>query len=55
VAALGGGEEVLERTRSRGLLTTPQQIAEVALSLVSDEASAITGSVVVADAGAILF
>ena len=55
VTALGGGEEVLERTRSRGLLTTPQQIAEVALYLVSDEASAITGSVVVADAGAILF
>ncbi len=55
VAALGGGDEVLERPRSRGFLTTPQQIADVALYLVSDEASAITGGIVVADAGAILF
>lgn len=55
MAARGEGDEALERTRSRGVLTTPQQIAEVALFLVSDEASAITGSIVVADAGAILF
>lgn len=55
MAALGRGDEALERMHSEGFLTTPQQIAEVALYLVSDEASAITGSIVVADAGAILF
>lgn len=55
MAAQGEGDEILECMRSRGFLTTPQQIADVALYLVSEEASAITGSIVVADAGAILF
>jgi len=55
MAALGRGDEAWKHGQSERFLTTPQQIAEVALYLVSDEASAITGSIVVADAGAILF
>ncbi|MCS7219816.1 MAG: SDR family oxidoreductase [Anaerolineae bacterium] len=54
-AAFDGGDAMLERTRSNDFLTTPQQIADVALYLVSDEASAITGSIIIADAGMILF
>jgi NAD(P)-dependent dehydrogenase (short-subunit alcohol dehydrogenase family) len=44
----------LEQLKSQGYLTTPEQIASVALYLVSEEASTLTGSIVVADAGAML-
>lgn len=47
-------EAALDRLREQGYLTTPEQIAAVALHLVSAESSAITGSIVVADAGAML-
>lgn len=50
----GRDATVLDTIRAQGYLTTPQQIADAALHLVSDQASAITGSVVIADAGAIL-
>jgi len=43
-----------DRLHAQGYLTTPEQIAAVSLYLVSDEASAVTGSIVVADAGAML-
>lgn len=48
------GESALDHLREQGYLTTPEQIASVALYLVSDEASAVTGSIMVADAGALL-
>ncbi|MBN8593335.1 MAG: SDR family oxidoreductase [Anaerolineae bacterium] len=44
----------LDRFQTSGYLTTPAQIASVALYLVSDAASAVTGSILVADAGAML-
>lgn len=44
----------MSQLQASGYLTTPAQIAASALYLVSDDASAITGSVVVADAGAML-
>ena len=47
-------EAGLDRLREKGYLTTPEQIAAVALYLVSDDASPITGSIIVADAGAML-
>lgn len=48
------GEAALDRLRDQGYLTTPEQIAAVALHLVSRESSAVTGSIIVADAGAML-
>ncbi|MBK8023672.1 MAG: SDR family oxidoreductase [Chloroflexi bacterium] len=54
IAARGVDAGAVQRLRDEGYLTTPEQIASVALHLVSDEAVAITGSVVVADGGAML-
>lgn len=54
LAVRGSDPTALDGIQARGYLTTPQQIAAAALHLVSDEASAITGSIVLADAGAIL-
>ena len=50
----GGDPAALEQLKEQGYLMTVQQMAAAALHLVSDEASAITGSIVVADAGAML-
>ncbi len=50
----GRDASILDTIRAQGYLTTPQQIADAALHLVNDQASAITGSVVIADAGAML-
>ncbi len=50
----GGDPKAIDSIRERGYLTTPEQLAATALHLVSDEGSAITGSIVVADAGAML-
>ncbi len=50
----GGDRSSFDRMTESGYMTSPQQIAAAALHLVSDEASAITGSIVVADAGAML-
>jgi NAD(P)-dependent dehydrogenase (short-subunit alcohol dehydrogenase family) len=47
-------ENALQQLQASGYLTTPEQIAATALYLVSDDASAVTGSIVVADAGAML-
>jgi NAD(P)-dependent dehydrogenase (short-subunit alcohol dehydrogenase family) len=54
IEARGHPPTALEQLKSQGYLTTPEEIASVALYLVSEEASALTGSIVVADAGAIL-
>ncbi len=54
IAVRGHDPGVLEQLNEQGYLMTTQQIASAALYLVSDEASAITGSIVVVDAGAIL-
>ncbi len=54
IVARGHSEVALTALQEGGYLTAPQQIAAVALHLVSDEASAMTGSIVIADAGAIL-
>ncbi len=48
----GGDLSAIDHMRERGYLTTPEQLAATGLYLVSDESSAITGSIVVADAGA---
>lgn len=53
-AVRGGDASALERLKDAGYLMTVEQLAAAALHLVSNEASAITGSVVVADAGAML-
>jgi NAD(P)-dependent dehydrogenase (short-subunit alcohol dehydrogenase family) len=50
----GARENALQQLQESGYLTTPEQIAAAALYLVSDDASAVTGSIVVADAGAML-
>ncbi len=50
----GGDRSSFDRMTESGYMTSPQQIAAASLHLVSDEASAITGSIVVADAGAML-
>ena len=47
-------DKTFQSLKSRGIYITPAQIAEAALYLVSDAASAITGSIVVSDAGAML-
>src|SRR5262249_46399887 len=54
IAARGLDANVLRQLQANGYLTTPEQLAAVALYLVSDEASAVTGSIMVADAGAML-
>lgn len=54
IAARGIDPAALDHLQAQGLLTTPAQIAAVALLLVSDEGAALNGSVVVADAGALL-
>jgi NAD(P)-dependent dehydrogenase (short-subunit alcohol dehydrogenase family) len=51
----GAPAGALENLAARGLLTTPQEVAAVALSLVSEDGAVMTGSVVVADGGAMLF
>lgn len=50
----GGDRSAFDRMSESGYMMSAQQIAAAALHLVSDEASAISGSIVVADAGAIL-
>ncbi len=50
----GGDRSAFDRMSESGYMMSAQQIAAAALHLVSDEASAITGSIVVADAGAML-
>ena len=54
IEARGGDRSGFDSMSERGYMTSAEQIAAVALHLVSDEASAITGSIVVADAGAML-
>lgn len=54
VVVRGGELSDIDKLRERGYLSTPEQLAAVALHLVSGESSAMTGSVVVADAGAML-
>jgi len=57
IVARGRGEsvaDVLENLRAQGIMASPAQIAATALHLVSDEGSAITGSIVIVDSGAIL-
>ncbi len=54
VAMRGGDSSAIDRMREHGYLMTPEQLAAAALHLVSDESSAITGSIIVADAGALL-
>ena len=54
VVMRGRDVSAIDAIRERGYLTTAQQIAATALHLVSDEASGISGSIVIADAGAIL-
>jgi len=49
-----GIAKALDALQERGILTVPRQIADTALYLVGDEASAVTGSIVIADAGAML-
>ncbi len=46
--------EVLENLRSQGIMTSVEQIAATALHLVGEAGSAMTGSIVIVDAGAIL-
>ncbi len=50
----GGNSNAFERVKASGYLMSTQQIAAAALHLVSDEGSAINGSIVVADGGALL-
>ena len=50
----GGDRSAFDRMSESGYMMSAQQIAAAALHLVSDEASAISGSIVVADAGAML-
>ncbi|MBI1280956.1 MAG: SDR family oxidoreductase [Anaerolineaceae bacterium] len=50
----GGDSSAIDGMKEQGYLITPEQIAAAALHLVSDESGAITGSIVVADAGAML-
>jgi NAD(P)-dependent dehydrogenase (short-subunit alcohol dehydrogenase family) len=52
--ARGGDRSSRDRMSESGYMMTAQQIAAAALHLVSDEASAISGSIVVTDAGAML-
>jgi NAD(P)-dependent dehydrogenase (short-subunit alcohol dehydrogenase family) len=54
VEARGHAPTVIDQLKDQGYLCAPEQIASAALYLVSDEASPVTGSVVVADAGALL-
>jgi NAD(P)-dependent dehydrogenase (short-subunit alcohol dehydrogenase family) len=54
-AARGRSETELETLKDRGFLLQPEQVAAAALHLVSDEGSAITGSVLVVDGGSRLF
>lgn len=51
----GAPAGALDALAARGLLTTPAEVAAVALSLVSEDGGVLTGSIVVADAGAMLF
>jgi NAD(P)-dependent dehydrogenase (short-subunit alcohol dehydrogenase family) len=50
----GGDQSSFDKMSESGYMMTAQQIAAAALHLVTDEAIAITGSIVVADAGAML-
>jgi NAD(P)-dependent dehydrogenase (short-subunit alcohol dehydrogenase family) len=54
IEARGGDRSSFDRMSESGYMMSAQQIAAAALHLVTDEASAITGSIVVADAGAML-
>jgi len=54
IEARGGDRSSFDSMNERGYMMTTQQIAAAALHLVTDEASAITGTIVVADAGAML-
>ena len=51
VDALPGGRDGFERQISAKRIGQPEEIANVALFLASDEASYLTGSVIVADGG----
>lgn len=51
----GNREEVLDALDQKRILIQPESIASTALHLVSDAGSALTGSIVVIDAGASLF
>lgn len=54
VERVPGGEEGMLQTIPMRRVGTPEELAEVALFLLSDAASYMTGSVVVADGGSIL-
>ncbi len=57
IVARGRGEavaDVLENLRAQGIMASPAQIAATALHLVSEAGSALTGSVVIVDSGAML-
>jgi 3-hydroxybutyrate dehydrogenase len=51
----GNREEVLNSLDEKRILVQPESIADTALHLVSDSGSALTGSILVVDAGASLF
>ncbi len=50
----GKEQEAIRKMQERGILISPAQIAATALYLCSEDGSAINGSAVVADAGAML-
>jgi len=50
----GGDLSVIDQLNTQGILTIPAQIAALALHIVSDEGAALNGSIIVADAGALL-
>jgi NAD(P)-dependent dehydrogenase (short-subunit alcohol dehydrogenase family) len=54
IAVRGAAPDTIEYLYAQGLLTTPAQIAALALHIVSDEGAALNGSIIVADAGALL-
>ncbi len=54
IVARGRTDAALDHMKDQGFLARPEQLAAVALHLVGDEASAITGSTIIADAGAML-